>query len=69
MKKSLKRGRKYMYIYCLVYQTFDGKTFSIMAECLKELKSISAFEEYGYNALNCEANLINVSYLGKRRIK
>ena len=41
MKKSLKRGRQYKYLYFIKYQTNDGEIITVISESLKEIKSIN----------------------------
>lgn len=38
MKKSLKRGRKYKYVYFIKYQTNDGEIITVVSESSKEIK-------------------------------
>ena len=73
MKKSLKRGRQYKYLYFIKYQTNDGEIVSVISESLKEIKSInmcqSLIDITGDQSLDCDAKVIDISFVGKRRIK
>ena len=73
MKKSLKRGRQYKYVYFIKYQTNDGEIFNVITESLKEMKSINMcqmlIDTAGDQCLDCDAKVIDITYVGKRRIK
>ena len=73
MKKSLKRGRQYKYLYFIKYQTNDGEIISVISESSKEIKSINMFQSLidtaGDQCLDCDAKVIDITYVGKRRIK
>ena len=73
MKKSLKRGRQYKYVYFIKYQTNDGEIITVISESLKEMKSINMcqmlIDTAGDQCLNCDAKVIDISFVGKRRIK
>ena len=73
MKKSLKRGRQYKYLYFIKYQTNDGEIVSVISESLKEMKSINTcqmlIDTAGDQCLDCDAKVIDISFVGKRRIK
>ena len=73
MKKSLKRGRQYKYLYFIKYQNNDGEIVSVISESLKEIKSInmckSLIDITGVQSLDCHAKVIDITYGVKRRIK
>ena len=73
MKKSLKRGRKYKYLYFIKYQTNDGEIITVVSESSKEIKSInmcqSLIDITGDQYLDCDAKVIDISFFVKRRIK
>ena len=73
MKKSLKRGRQYKYLYFIKYQTNDGEIITVISESSKEIKSINMcqmlIDTAGDQCLDCDAKVIDISFVGKRRIK
>ena len=73
MKKSLKRGRQYKYVYFIKYQTNDGEIITVVSESSKEIKSINMcqmlIDTAGDQCLDCDAKVIDISFVGKRRIK
>ena len=73
MKKSLKRGRQYKYVYFIKYQTNNGEIVTVISESSKEIKSINMCQTLiditGDQSLDCDAKVIDITYVGKRRIK
>ena len=73
MKNNLKRGKQYKYVYFIKYQTNNGEIISVISESSKEIKSMNMCQTLiditGDQSLDCDAKVIDITYVGKRRIK